>query len=153
MKKTAKTRGRSATGSRGARELSLFRIPGLPEIRKGEDLAKQIVGAAKKSGLGFKDGDILVVAQKIISKAEGSVASLETVKPSEKAQKLAADLKKDPRAMELVLRESRRILRSERVLMGKSEGTPAVLVRGYRYKSATEKAASIIRPASEDLFR
>src|SRR5437868_4638825 len=107
MKKTAKTRGRSATGSCGARELSLFRIPGLPEIRKGEDLAKQIVGAAKKSGLGFKDGDILVVAQKIISKAEGSVASLETVKPSEKAQKLAADLKKDPRAMELVLRESR----------------------------------------------
>jgi coenzyme F420-0:L-glutamate ligase/coenzyme F420-1:gamma-L-glutamate ligase len=246
--------------------LELFAVPGLPEIRKDDDLAARIANAARKAELSFKDGDILVVAQKIVSKAEGAVVALETVKPSEKAHALAAELKKDPRAIELVLRESRRILRSERVLitetrhgfvcanagvdhsnvpgedrvtllpqdpdgsaeklakelskktrkrvaviisdtfgrawrlgltnvaigafglpvlldlrgthdregkpltatvfavadelaaaagllMGKSEGTPAVIVRGYRYKPASEEAASIIRPAAEDLFR
>lgn len=238
----------------------------MAEIRKGDDLAQEIVEAAKKEGLRFEDGDIVVVAQKIVSKAEGAVVSLATVKPLKKAQALAAELKKDARAIELVLRESRRILRSERVLitethhgfvcanagvdhsnvpgedavtllprdpdksaeklakelskktrkriavivsdtfgrpwrlgltnvaigasglpvlvdlrgtndmegkpltatvlavadelaaaagllMGKSEGTPAVIVRGYRFKAASEKAASIIRPPSEDLFR
>lgn len=251
---------------RDAPRLELFAIQGLPEIREGEDLAERIVEAAKKAGLRFEDGDILVVAQKIISKAEGAVVSLESIKPSEKAQALAVELKKDARAIELVLRESRRILRSERVLitetehgfvcanagvdhsnvpgedrvtmlprdpdgsaeklakelskkakkriavivsdtfgrpwrlgltnvaigasglpvlldlrgrrdregkpltatvlavadelaaaagllMGKADGIPAVIVRGYRYKPATEKAASIIRPAAEDLFR
>lgn len=246
--------------------VKVFAVPGLPEIRKGEDLGGRIVEAAKKAELRFEDGDIVVVAQKIVSKAEGAVVSLGTVRPSEKAEALGAELKKDPRAIELVLRESRRILRSERILitetkrgfvcanagidhsnvpgedlvtllprdpdgsaeklakelnkktgkriavivsdtfgrpwrlgltnvaigasglpvlldlrgthdregkpltatvlavadelaaaagllMGKSEGTPVVIVRGYRYKPARQKAADIIRPAAEDLFR
>lgn len=251
---------------RKAPHLELFAIPGLPEIRKDDDLAGRITEATKKAGLRFEVGDILVVAQKIVSKAEGAVVSLASAKPSEKAQALAAKLKKDARAIELVLRESRRILRSERVLitethhgfvcanagvdhsnvpgedmatllprdpdgsaeklakelsektrkriavivsdtfgrpwrigltnvavgafglpvlldlrgtrdregkpltatvlavadelaaaagllMGKSEGTPVVIVRGYRYQPASEKAAQILRPAAEDLFR
>lgn len=238
----------------------------MAEIRKGDDLAEWIAKAAEKAELRFEDGDIAVVAQKVVSKAEGAVVSLETVKPSDKAQALAAELKKDARAIELVLRESRRILRSDRVLitethhgfvcanagvdhsnvpgedmvtllprdpdgsaerlaeelskktkkrmavivsdtfgrpwrlgltnvaigasglpvlldlrgtrdregkpltatvlavadelaaaagllMDKSEGTPVVVVRGYRYKPASERAAQIIRPAAEDLFR
>ena len=246
--------------------MELLAIPGMVEIRKGDDLALRIAEAAEKAELRFEDGDIVVVAQKVVSKAEGAVVSLETVKPSEKAQALAAELKKDARAIEVVLRESRRILRSERVLisethhgfvcanagvdhsnvpgedmvtllprdpdgsagklaeelskktrkriavivsdtfgrpwrlgltnvaigasglpvlvdlrgtkdrdgkpltatvlavadelaaaagllMGKSEGTPVVVVRGYRYKPASEEAARIIRPAAEDLFR
>jgi coenzyme F420-0:L-glutamate ligase / coenzyme F420-1:gamma-L-glutamate ligase len=271
MKKPYGARSKTRAAGRGAArradaELRLFGIPGLPEIRKGDDLPKLIVAAAIGAGLRFEEGDVLVVAQKIVSKAEGSVASLTIVKPSEKAKALAAQLKKDPRAIELVLQESRRVLRSERVLitethhgfvcanagvdhsnvpgedvvtllprdpdgvaeklamelrkktgkrvaviisdtfgrpwrlgltnvaigasglpvlvdlrgtrdregklltatvlavadelaaaagllMGKSEGTPAVLIRGYRYKPGSEKAASIIRPASEDLFR
>lgn len=252
--------------AQSARELRLFRIPRLPEVRKGDDLAGLIVTAARKNGLRFENGDILVVAQKVVSKSEGRVAALATVKPSAKAQELAAQLKKDARAVELVLQESSRILRSDRVLitethhgfvcanagidhsnvpgedavtllprdpdrsaellaaelgkktgkrvsviisdtfgrpwrlgltnvaigasglpvlldlrgtqdregkpltatvlavadelaaaagllMGKSEGTPAVMIRGYRYKPASERAASIIRPAEEDLFR
>src|SRR6266699_3923218 len=101
-------------------KLCLFRIPGLPEIRKGEDLAKSIVAAARKAGLPFAAGDVLVVAQKIVSKAEGLLVSLGNVTPSAKAQALAAQLKKDPRAIELVLRESRRILRSDRVLIAET---------------------------------
>ncbi|HKW62852.1 MAG TPA: coenzyme F420-0:L-glutamate ligase [Candidatus Acidoferrum sp.] len=253
-------------GARNVPGVQLIAIPGMPEIRKGDDLAVRIVEGAKKAGLRFEDGDIVVVAQKIVSKAEGAVVSLAKVKPSGKAQALAAELKKDARAIELILRESRRVLRSERVLitetkhgfvcanagvdhsnvpgedmvtllprdldasagklseelskktgkriavivsdtfgrpwrlgltnvaigasglpvlvdlrgtkdregkpltatvlavadelasaagllMGKSEGVPVVIVRGYRYKPASEKAASIIRPADEDLFR
>ncbi|HKW33987.1 MAG TPA: coenzyme F420-0:L-glutamate ligase [Candidatus Acidoferrum sp.] len=258
--------GSMRAGARRVPGLELFAIPGLPEIRKGDDLAKRIAEAAKKAGLRFEDGDIVAVAQKIVSKAEGAVVSLATVKPSEKAEALAGELTKDARAIELVLRESRRILRSERVLitetkhgfvcanagvdhsnvpgkdmvtllprdpdgsaekvatelykktrkriavivsdtfgrpwrlgltdvaigasglpvlvdlrgtedregkpltatvlavadelaaaagllMEKSEGTPAVIIRGYNFKPASEKAAQIIRPASEDLFR
>lgn len=262
----SKTRPRLRGRGRGASKLELFAIPGMPEIRAGDDLATRIVEAGKKAGLRFEDGDIVVVAQKVVSKAEGAVVSLATVRASERAEALAAELKKDARAIELVLRESRRILRSERVLitetkhgfvcanagvdhsnvpgedvvtllprdpdasaeklavelskkagkriavivsdtfgrpwrlgltnvaigasglpvlvdlrgtkdregkpltatvlavadelasaagllMGKSEGVPVVIVRGYRCKPASEKAASIIRPASEDVFR
>jgi len=246
--------------------LRLFRVPGLPEIRKGEDLTARIVDAADKAGLEFEAGDILVVAQKIVSKAEGAVVELASVKVSSKARRIAREMKKDPRVVQLVLNESRRILRKERVLivetkhgfvcanagidhsnvpgkevvtllprdpdrsaknlaadlrkktgkclavivsdtfgrpwrlgltnvtigaaglqvlvdlrgtadtqgkpltatilavadelasaagllMGKADGVPVVLIRGYRYKPSSEKAASIIRPASEDLFR
>ena len=261
-----KTRPRSQGRGGGASKLELFAISGMPEIRQGEDLAARIVEATKKAGLRFQDGDIVVVAQKIVSKAEGAAVSLATIKPSEKAKALAGSLKKDARAIELVLRESRRILRCERVLitetkhgfvcanagvdhsnvpgedmvtllprdpdasaeklakelskkngkriavimsdtfgrpwrlgltnvaigasgmpvlvdlrgtkdregkpltatvlavadelasaagllMGKSEGIPVVIIRGYRYKPASEKAALTIRPPSEDLFR
>src|SRR5207253_2771010 len=214
----------------------------------------------------FAHGDILVVAQKIVSKAEGALVRLASVKASPEARALAARLKKDPRAVEVVLRESRRMVRSDHVLiaetrhgfvcanagvdhsnvpendvvtllprnpdqsarklaaalrkrtgkrvaviisdtfgrpwrlgltnvaigasgvpvlrdlrgtrdrdgksltatvlavaddlaaaagllMGKSEGSPVILIRGYRYKPSSEPAASVIRPAAEDLFR
>jgi coenzyme F420-0:L-glutamate ligase/coenzyme F420-1:gamma-L-glutamate ligase len=266
MTKRFATRPRAKFAGFTGSTLELFQIPGLPEIERGEDLAKQISAAAKKAGLRFEAGDILVVAQKIVSKAEGAVVQLETVKPSAEARELAEQLKKDARVVDLVLKESRRILRRDRVLivethhgfvcanagidhsnvpgsdvvtllprdpdgsatklsaslrkrtgkriaviisdtfgrpwrlgltnvaigaaglpvlrdlrgardrqgkpltatilavadelaaaagllMGKAEGIPAVLIRGYRYKPSSEKAASIIRPAAEDLFR
>jgi len=116
-KRPVKSRIRLPAGVRDVAELQLYAISGLPEIRKGEDLATRIVNAARKAGLGFEEGDIVVVAQKIVSKAEGATVSLASVRPSEKAQRLAAELKKDARAIEVVLRESRRVLRSERVLI------------------------------------
>ena len=97
--------------------LALFVIPGLPEIRKGHDLAKLIARAAGKSGISFEDGDIIVTAQKIVSKAEGRVAWLSKIEPSPQAVDLARILVNDPRFIEVVLRESRRIIRSERVLI------------------------------------
>jgi coenzyme F420-0:L-glutamate ligase/coenzyme F420-1:gamma-L-glutamate ligase len=247
-------------------ELRLFPIPGIPEVRPGNDLAKCVIDAVRRATIHFEDGDILVIAQKIVSKAEGALVRLASVKPSSEALTIAARLKKDPRAMEVVLRESRRIVRSDHVLiaetrhgfvcanagvdhsnvlgkdvvtllprnpdrsaknlaaalrkrtgkrvaviisdtfgrpwrlgltdiaigasgvpvlhdlrgtrdrdgkpltatvlaiadelaaaagllMGKSEGSPVILIRGYRYKPSSEPAASIIRPAAEDLFR
>jgi coenzyme F420-0:L-glutamate ligase / coenzyme F420-1:gamma-L-glutamate ligase len=96
---------------------SLFVIPDLPEIRKGHNLSTFIAQAARRAQIPFEHGDILVVAQKIISKAEGRVVSLSKFKPSARALTLAKTLGKDPRFVEAVLRESRRILRSERVLI------------------------------------
>jgi coenzyme F420-0:L-glutamate ligase/coenzyme F420-1:gamma-L-glutamate ligase len=244
--------------------VTFFVLPGVPEIHKGDDLVGKIVEAGQ---VPFEDGDILVVAQKIVSKAEGRIARLSRVKPSPRARKIAAALQNDSRFIEVVLRESRRIVRqSDRVLivethhgfvcanagvdrsnvpgrdvvtllprkpdqsaarlakslrvrtgkrvgviitdtfgrpwrlgltnvaigaagvpalvdlrgtrdrvgkplhatllavadelaasagllMGKAEGTPVVLIRGYRFRSTRQGASRIIRPADEDLFR
>lgn len=246
--------------------LQLIALPGLPEIRKGDVLSRVIVQAARRAKISFQSGDVLVIAQKIVSKAEGSVADLAQIMPSSRALPLAAKLKKDPRLVEVILRESRRIVREDPVLitetrhgfvcanagvdhsnvpgtdvvtllprdpdasarkiaaglrkvtgkrvaviisdtfgrpwrlglanvaigaeglsvlldlrgavdrnakplqatilavadelaaaagllMGKAEGLPVVIIRGYRYSPASEPATRIIRPAHEDLFR
>jgi coenzyme F420-0:L-glutamate ligase/coenzyme F420-1:gamma-L-glutamate ligase len=100
-----------------ATELRVVSIPGIPEIRTGDDLAKMVASAARRAAIPFEHGDILVIAQKIVSKAEGAIARLASVKPSVRARALARRLKKDARAVEIVLRESRRIVRSEHVLI------------------------------------
>jgi len=266
MAKRSKSRASSAVVSAGSQELRLFPIPGIPEIRPGNDLVKCVTSAARRAAIDFEDGDILVIAQKIVSKAEGALVQLRSVNPSPQALAIAARLKKDPRAIEVVLSESLRIVRSDPVLiaetrhgfvcanagvdhsnvpdndavtllprnpdrsakklaaalrkrtgkhvaaiisdtfgrpwrlgltnvaigasgvpvlldlrgtrdrhgkpltatilavadelaaaagllMGKSEGWPVILIRGYRYKPSSEPAARIIRPAAEDLFR
>jgi len=97
--------------------LSLFVIPGLPEIRKGHNLAGLIASAASRAGIALENDDIVVVAQKIISKTEGRVVSLAKIAPSAQATALAKKLSNDARFIEVVLRESRRIVRCERVLI------------------------------------
>ncbi|MCU1239406.1 MAG: F420-0:gamma-glutamyl ligase [Candidatus Acidoferrum typicum] len=246
--------------------IELIPVPGLPEIREGNDLAGLIFAAARKARIVFEDADIVVVAQKVVSKAEGRIARLSTVEPSGGAMQLAAKGGRDPRLVEVILRESGRIVREHPVLivethhgfvcanagvdhsnvpgddvvtllpkdpdrsarvlaealrrlsqkrvavvisdtfgrpwrlgltnvavgaagipvlldlrgsrdrnskplqatilaiaddlaaaaglvMGKREGLPAVIIRGYKYRPAQEPATKIIRPAGEDLFR
>ena len=246
--------------------IELISIAGLPEIREGNDLARLIVEAARNARIVFHNGDILVIAQKVVSKAEGRLLKLSTIEPSPHASQLAAKVRRDPRLVEIILRESRRIVREHPVLivethhgfvcanagvdhsnvpgdevvtllprdpdrsarglaaelrrltkkriaviisdtfgrpwrlgltnvaigaagvpvlrdlrgmrdrhskplqatilaladelaaaaglvMGKSEGIPVVVIRGYRYRPANELATSVIRPANEDLFR
>ena len=94
--------------------IQIFPLPGLPEIRAGDDLAALI--AAKAKGLAVA-GDIFVVAQKIVSKAEGRVVRLDTVAPSRRALEWAEQWDRDARVIELVLREARSILRMERGLI------------------------------------
>lgn len=247
--------------------LNLFALPGLPEIREGDDLSKLAVEAARLAGMKFASGDVIVVAQKIVSKAEGRTVRLSTVQPSADAISIAQSVQNDPRMVEVALRESRRIVRkgphalivethhgficanagidrsnvpgddvvtllprdpdgsarllaasfrrltgkrvaviisdtfgrpwrlgltnvaigaagvpvlldlrgtSDRagkplhatilavadelaaaagLIMGKAGGTPVVVIRGFRYRPVLQPAASIIRLASEDLFR
>jgi coenzyme F420-0:L-glutamate ligase / coenzyme F420-1:gamma-L-glutamate ligase len=252
--------------SPAALRMELLVLPGLPEIRKGHDLVRLIIDSSHQAKIAFQNGDVLVIAQKVVSKSEGRFVRLSTVKPSPRAAQLAAGLKKDPRLVEVILRESRHIVRSHPVLivethhgfvcanagvdhsnvpgddvvsllprqpdhiarrlaaalrrrtnkriaviisdtfgrpwrlgltnvaigaagvpalldlrgtydlhgkplsatilavadelaaaagllMGKSAGVPAVVIRGYPYKPVLEPASRIIRPANEDLFR
>jgi coenzyme F420-0:L-glutamate ligase/coenzyme F420-1:gamma-L-glutamate ligase len=84
----------------------------LPLVRPGDDLADMIVGRLREMDLGLESGDIVVIAQKIVSKAEGRYVDLDTVTPSERARDLAARLGKDPRHVELVLSESDEVVRT-----------------------------------------
>src|SRR5712664_3335469 len=117
MAKRSNLRSSSVANSGATPELRLFSVPGIPEIHPGHDLVKCVTSAARRGAIRFESGDILVIAQKIVSKAEGAVARLTKVTPSPQARSLAAQLKKDPRAMQVVLNESRRIVRSDHVLI------------------------------------
>jgi len=92
-------------------EIHVFAVPGLPEITRDADLGSLIAGAVRKTGRAVEVGDVFVVAQKIVSKAEGAIVRLETVDASPVAGEWAAAYEKDPRLVEVVLRESRRIVR------------------------------------------
>jgi len=94
-----------------------FALEGFPLIQSGDDLAKIIVETAGKNGLGFEDGDVIVVAQKIFSKAEGRVINLGDVSVSRKAQRLAKIVRKDPRFVELVLRETKKVLKASHEIL------------------------------------
>lgn len=91
--------------------LSVTALGGLPEIQTGADLAGLLLDAAGREGVGLRDGDVLVVAQKIVSKTEGRRIRLAEVTPSPRALELAAATGKDARLVELVLRESHSVLR------------------------------------------
>lgn len=92
-------------------------IEGLPEIRAGDDVAGHILRVVERTGLTFQHGDVLVIAQKIISKAEGQLVCLNDIEPSEFACAIAATMNKDARLVEVVLRESKRIVRMDRNVM------------------------------------
>jgi coenzyme F420-0:L-glutamate ligase/coenzyme F420-1:gamma-L-glutamate ligase len=91
-------------------EIRVIPIHGLPEVRLSDDVAQLIVEAAG-SDPGILEGDVVVVTQKIVSKSEGRVVPLDTVTPSPAAVRLAAETEKDPRLVELILRESNGIVR------------------------------------------
>ena len=264
------------TRNSAGKSIQLIAVRGLPEIKPGDDLAALLFRACGSQKTPLRAGDILVVAQKIVSKAEGAVADLALVIPSQKATALAAKraaakpglsgMTNDPRFLEVVLQQSRRIVREEHVLivethhgfvcanagvdhsnvpgehvvtllprdpdlsarrlavalrklsrqriavilsdtfgrpwrlgltnvaigaagvpvladlrgkrdrtrkllhatilavadelaaaaglvMGKADGIPAVIIRGYHFRPANEPASAILRPAHEDLFR
>lgn len=93
--------------------LELRGVEGLPEIHPGDDLAALIVGRAGP----LRHGDVVVVAQKVVSKAEGRIRTLSAVTPSDRALELARKLEADPRMVQVILDETKRIVRDDRVLI------------------------------------
>lgn len=100
-----------AVGIRSA-ELRLVALPGLPMVREGDDLTELILEAVECSGEQLRDGDVLVIAQKIVSKAEGRTVRIDSVVPSARAIQLGTETGRDPRIVELILAESEEVLRS-----------------------------------------
>ena len=93
------------------KRLTLSVVPGVPLLTPGDDLGAIIIESMENAGLVPEDGDIVVMAQKIVSKAEGRYVDLATVTPSPRANELAAKVEKDPRLVEVILSESVRVVR------------------------------------------
>jgi coenzyme F420-0:L-glutamate ligase / coenzyme F420-1:gamma-L-glutamate ligase len=102
--------------------LEIRALPNVPMVQPGDDLGAIIVLALERAGIAPHVGDVLVIAQKIVSKAEGRFVDLVTVTPSPRAVALAAEVHKDPRLVEVILSESTRVVRSR----------PGVLIMEHR---------------------
>ena len=89
-------------------------VQGIREVRPGDDVARLVVAAAARQGTALTTGDVVVLSQKIVSKAEGRLLRLSEVTPSAMATTFATELGRDPRLIEVILRESRRIVRMDR---------------------------------------
>src|SRR2546430_9790825 len=92
-------------------QLTVTGLAGVPMVQPGDDLTAIALAAFAATGLAPEDGDVLVVAQKIVSKSEGRIVEVASVESSERAIALAAETGKDPRFVEIVLSESRRVVR------------------------------------------
>ncbi len=92
-------------------------LSGLPEVTPGDDLATLIDDALRRDGIALRDGHVVVIAHKAVSKAEGRLRGLADVAPSPRAQQLARELGKDPRHVQVVLDESRDVLRAQHGVM------------------------------------
>ncbi len=111
--------------------LTLTALEGLPEVVPGDDLAQLVLVALKAKGLSLQSGDLIAVCQKIVSKAENRYVELSSLEPGPRARKLAADCQRDPRLVELILREASAVVRA----------TPQVLIVRHRLGFVVANAA------------
>jgi len=95
-----------------AKTISIVSLESFPLVKARDNLAKIIVKTLKRENVSLSDGDIIAIAQKIVSKAEGRIVRLRDVKPSERAKEIAKVTLKDPRLVELILRETKKILKA-----------------------------------------
>ena len=93
--------------------LEIVPLPALPEVERGDALGELIAAACEAADVQARDGDVICVSQKVISKAEGRIRNLDEVEPGPRATALAEQIDRDPRLIELVLGESRHIVRAE----------------------------------------
>ena len=94
--------------------LSIIPVPGIPDIKPGDDLVRILADAAGEAGILVEEGDVVVFAQKIVSKAEGRIVDLNEVEPSSFAESVARNLGKDPRLVEVIFSETTKVIRMDR---------------------------------------
>src|SRR3981081_4269181 len=92
--------------------VEILAVPGIPQVAKDDDLVALIGEGLTRGGIAPRSGDVFVLTQKIVSKAEGRMVDLATVEPSTEAIELAGKVQKDPRLVELILSESVRVVRA-----------------------------------------
>jgi coenzyme F420-0:L-glutamate ligase/coenzyme F420-1:gamma-L-glutamate ligase len=125
--------------------LSLIPVAGLPEIRAGDDLAALVV-----ERLALEENDVLVLAQKVVSKAEGRVVRLDEIEPSAKAVELAG-AERDPRELEAVLREAKRIVRERGpLLICETQHGFVCASAGVDHSNAPEPGTLVLLPVDSD---
>jgi len=101
----------------GVRQLLFSALPGVPIVQQGDNLASLILEGIERAVIELEDGDVVILTQKIVSKAEGRMIALQSVQPSKPAMDLAEETGKDPRVVELILKESRKVLRTREDLI------------------------------------
>ncbi len=133
------------------RTISLTAIEGIPMVKAGDDLAALIAGRLDAAGFRLEAGDILVVCQKVVSKAEGRVVNLKDFEPSEFARNYARRWEKDPRAVEIVLRQTNRIVRNDRGVLIVETGPGWVCANaGVDESNSLEDDRAILLPEDPD---
>jgi coenzyme F420-0:L-glutamate ligase/coenzyme F420-1:gamma-L-glutamate ligase len=95
-----------------AKEIRIIGLTNIPLIKKGDDIAEIIIENIRKEKIIIEEGDVIVISQKIVSKAEGRIVNLRKIKPSKKAIKIAEITNKDPRLVEIILKESKKIIKA-----------------------------------------
>lgn len=126
-------------------------LEGIPLVVAGDDPAQLIADALQRTGTALGDGDIIVVAHKLISKAEGATRSLAAVTPSARALELAAALDKDPRHLQVVLDETREVRRAQRgVLISVTRHGFVCANAGVDASNSTDDDTVILLPADPD---
>ena len=124
--------------------ITVLPVEGIPEVRAGDDLAELLRDAAE-----LEEGDVLVVAQKVVSKAEGRVVRLEEVEASDEAVELAVD--RDPRELEVVLREAARVVRSRPPLViAETQHGFVCASAGVDHSNAPEPDTLVLLPLDPD---
>jgi coenzyme F420-0:L-glutamate ligase/coenzyme F420-1:gamma-L-glutamate ligase len=126
--------------------LSAIALAGLPEVRPGDDLAALITRAGQPLG----GGDVVVVAHKVVSKAEGRVRDLADVKPGARARQLAARLDRDPRHLQAVLDEAAEVLREDRVLICRTRHDLVCANAGVDASNAGASGRVVLLPVDPD---
>jgi hypothetical protein len=137
MSQRASRRSRTSKPAGKPASIQLLPVMGLPEFRAGDNLARAIFEAARKSRIAFENGDVLVIAQKIVSKVEGRIVDLSTIPASQAAHDLAAKLQKDARLVEVILRESRRIVTASSAPTQASINRMCLVATRFRFYLAT----------------
>jgi coenzyme F420-0:L-glutamate ligase/coenzyme F420-1:gamma-L-glutamate ligase len=123
-------------------------LPGIPAVAPGDDLGALVVSAAPED---LRAGDVLVVAQKVVSKAEGRIVSLRDVVVSDRAAQLAAEIDKDPRLVEVILGESATVVRSRRgVLIVRTHHGFVCANAGVDASNAPGEDAVVLLPVDPD---
>jgi coenzyme F420-0:L-glutamate ligase/coenzyme F420-1:gamma-L-glutamate ligase len=131
--------------------VTIYPVPGLPEIRKGAPLAQLVAEAVKGADLQIEEGDVVVVTQKVVSKAEGQVVSLAGIKPSAHAIEIANRIAYDPRHVEVILSESVRIVReAPRVLISETRHGFVCANAGVDRSNTGKEDAAVLLPKDPD---
>jgi coenzyme F420-0:L-glutamate ligase/coenzyme F420-1:gamma-L-glutamate ligase len=138
------------TDSHAPDRVELIALLDFPEVRPGDFLPELVVACARKNGIGFANNDILVVAQKVVSKAEGQSRMLSDVVPSGEALRLGAETGKDPRVVELILRESVSVVRQTNKLIIAENRLGIVMANAGVDQSNMDEGYALLLPKDPD---
>ncbi len=130
--------------------VTIIGLENFPLVKAGDNLAKIIVETAAKNNVEIEDRDIIVISQKVVSKAEGRVVKFEEINPSEEAEKLAEKVQRDPKLIELVLKETRRIIKASPEILIVEDKRGLICINAGVDKSNVPRDAYSLLPQDPD---